>query len=86
MHSWLVKLVFYLTKSARSIFLIAVRLLEAIQKGQKRAEIGPQGDPKYKIPYYEAKQDFKVPKIHSSYCSKTCLLPKSVNQKHPFDS
>ena len=33
-------------------------------KDQKRAKIGPKGGAKYKIAYYEAKWDFKVPKIH----------------------
>ena len=48
-HSWVVKLVFYLHKSYRSIFLTAVTL-GAIQR-PKRAKIGLKEGPKYKIVY-----------------------------------
>ena len=63
-HSWIIKLVFYLNQLVRSIFLTAVKTLGAIQR-PKRAKIGPKEGPKYKISYCEAKRDFKVSKIHS---------------------
>ena len=55
MHSWLVKLIFYLTKSARSI-------LKGLKRTKKRrAKNRPNKGPKHKIAHYEAKLDFKVP-------------------------
>ena len=63
MHNWVVKLIFNLNKLAKSIFSTAVNLL-VLYKGQKRAKIGP-GSANNKITYCEAKQDFKVSKIHS---------------------
>ena len=44
-----------------SILLTAVKTLGAIQR-QKRTKIGPKEISKYKIAYYEAKQDLKSAK------------------------
>ena len=47
-------------------------------KGQKRAKIGPKGGPKHKIAYYEAKWDFKVPKMHSWVVKLVFYLKESA--------
>ena len=62
MHSWVVRLVLYLNKLARSIFSITVKFLGAY-KGHERAKISPKKGPKHKIAYYEAKWNFKVPNV-----------------------
>ena len=64
MNSWVVKMVCYLNKLARSIFLTADRLLKQF-KGQKIAKIGQKEGQKYKIAYCEAKWDSDVPKLYS---------------------
>ena len=64
MHSWVVKMVFYLNKLARSIFLTADRLSKQL-KGQKIAKIGQKEGQKYKIAYREAKRDSKESKLYS---------------------
>ena len=61
MHSWVVKLVFYLKWLARSIYLTAVRLQGFIERPTKIYQIG---GPKYKIAYCEAKRDFKMSTIY----------------------
>ena len=38
----------------------------------------PKGGPKHKIAYYEAKWDFKVPKIHSWVVKLVCYLKESA--------
>ena len=56
MHSWVVKLVFYLNKLARSIFLTAVRL--SGNSEAKKSKIGG-------VAYFKAKRDSKMSKIYS---------------------
>ena len=54
--------------------------LGAIQRPEKTKNILKRG-PKYKIAYYEAKQDFKAPKIHSRVLKLVCYLkvsPRSI--------
>ena len=43
----------------------ALRQCGGLQIGQNGAKIGSRRGPKHKITYYEAKWDFKVPKMHS---------------------
>ena len=63
-HSWVINCFSTFDNITRIILLTTVRLRNHI-KAKKRAKIVPKGGAKYKIAYYEAKQDFKVPKIHS---------------------
>ena len=62
-YSLIVKMVFYLKKLARSIFLTAVRLSGQF-KGQKIPKIDKREGPKYKIAYCEAKRDSEVSKLY----------------------
>ena len=41
-------------------------------------KLGPKGGPKHKIAYYEAKWDFKVPKMHSWVVKLVFYLNKSA--------
>ena len=77
MHSWVVKLVFYLNKSARSIFFTIVRLLGRT-RAKKEQKIGPNGGPKHKIAYYGGKMNVKVPKMHSWVVKLVFYLNKSA--------
>ena len=63
MHRWVVKHVFYLNKSTRSFFW--QQLHSGGHSKAKKSTKGSKGGTKYKIAYCEAKQDFKVSKIHS---------------------
>ena len=74
---WEVKLVLYLNESAKSIFTTTFRLYGPT-KAKKRAKKGPKGGPKYKIAYYEAKWDFKVPKVLSCVVKLVCYLNESA--------
>ena len=51
------------------------------QSAQRRAMevqiIGPKAGPKHKIVYYEAKWDFKVPKIKSWVVKLVCYIKQS---------
>ena len=47
-------------------------------KGQKQAKIGPKWGKKHKTAYYEAKWDFKVPKIPSWIVILVCYLNQSA--------
>ena len=49
-------------------------------KGQKGAKIGPKGGPIQKIAYCEAKQDFKVSKIHCWDVKLFCYLKEATRQ------
>ena len=62
--SWVVKLVYYLNESARSRCFTTVRL-NGSTRAKKEQKIGQKGGPKHKISFYEAKWDFKVPKVLS---------------------
>ena len=44
----------------------------------KEQKIGPKVGPKHKIAYYEAKWDFKVPKIHSWVVTLLFYLKESA--------
>ena len=72
MHSSVVKLVFYINKVARRIFLPSVKSLGAIQRPKKSKNRLRRESKKKKFAHYEAKWDFKEPQIHS------------VSQKHNF--
>ena len=48
--------------SVRSINSVTVSLY-GLTRAKKEQKIGPKKGPKYKITYYEAKWDFKVPEM-----------------------
>ena len=71
-HSWVVKLVSYLKESVQP------QLDSRGLQGPKIAQIGPQGGPKHKISYYEAKWDLKVPKVLSCVVKLVCDIKESA--------
>ena len=82
-HSWIVKLVFYLNQLDSSIFVTAVKTQGTIQR-PKRAKICPKEGPKYKISYFEAKTGCQSVQNSQLGC-KTGFLLKRGNHKHIFD-
>ena len=55
--------------------------LSKLLRVKKDLKIGPKGGPKHKTAYYEAKWDFKVPKILSWVVKLVCYLneaPRSI--------
>ena len=44
----------------------------------KKRKLGPNGGPKHKITYYEAKWDFKVPKVLSWVVKLVCHINESA--------
>ena len=76
-YSWYVKLICYLKKATRSIFLTTIRLYE-LKRTKKEQKIGPLNSQKHKIAHYEAKWYFKVRKMHSWLVKLVFYLNKSA--------
>ena len=77
--SYVVKLVCCLKESVTNLFFTTARLYEPT-RAKKEQKISPKGGPKHKIPYYEAKCDFKVPKVLSWVVRLVCYLNESARR------
>ena len=75
--NWVVKLGCYLNESARSIFFTTVRL-QGPRRAKKEQKNGAKGGTKHKSAYYEAKYDFKVPKVLRWVVKLICYLNESA--------